>query len=735
MATPAGPQAESAVAQILDKEGRLRGAGVLVAPDLVLTCAHVIEPDAELGVRVQVGFPFSSSGRLEGEVVFSLPPEPKVRTRVNDLAGIRLIGPLPTDLRPAKLVSDLSTRQRVRIYGFPSGWDDGAWAAAETVGGLPGGLFQLGPSGNGRRVERGFSGAPVWSEDGEGALGIVVSVEESETSHTALMYSTDTLLKAWPELGQLIEGPGEELSTAPPPPATDRPPREQTQWVSDAPAEDDALKRDALASVLAKQLRHARGETPDTSFLVHVDGAWGTGKSTLLNLLAARLRSDSLVISFDAWRHVRVDPPWWALLAAVRAAVTRDLPGWRRPLFRVRETFARVGRDGSAQLASALLLIATAAALFWLGAATAKGIEDAVKTATTAAAAIGGLWAAGLFVSRYVMWESPRRARSFEQSHTNPMNDVAEHFAWLVRRARRPMVIFVEDLDRCDATYVVAFLDSVQTLMRDVPGHWRGPVQAPSFVVAMDGVWLRCAYEKAYDTFAAAVGEPGRPLGYLFLDKLFQLSVPMPRLGQTSRDQYFSGLLGVGAQRQDLDADVAAASRVSRDIAESRDEVDVLLALARTTPQVRRLVAAQAVERISDADVRDVTVHALAKFSALLHSNPRAMKRFVNTYTVLRAARVLEGAAVPTDALALWTVLRIRWPRLADHLESVPEAITAISAGRDGDLQGIPEDVRGLAAAAELRDVLRAVPGVELTPELIRACSGAADAPELLDGG
>ena len=83
-------------------------------------------------------------------------------------------------------------------------------------------------------------------------------------------------------------------------------PRQNVDWVHDAPATADRLNRGVLADVLALRLRQAQREQPDISFLVHLDGPWGAGKTTLLNLLAHRLATPpdgSLVVTFDAWRH------------------------------------------------------------------------------------------------------------------------------------------------------------------------------------------------------------------------------------------------------------------------------------------------------------------------------------------------------------------------------------------------------------------------------------------------
>jgi hypothetical protein len=39
----------------------------------------------------------------------------------------------------------------------------------------------------------------------------------------------------------------------------------------------------------------------------------------------------------------------------------------------------------------------------------------------------------------------------------------------------------------------------------------------------------------------------------------------------------------------------------------------------------------------------------------------------------------LEVNTLPSDVLALWTILRVRWPSMADHLEPAPEAVRGIT--------------------------------------------------------
>ncbi|MGC7101128.1 P-loop NTPase fold protein [Amycolatopsis lurida] len=493
---------------------------------------------------------------------------------------------------------------------------------------------------------------------------------------------------------------------------------EFVSWLNDSPAAHDDLKRAALADVLAVRLKRMSLSEPNPSFLVHLEGPWGSGKTTLLGLLSPKLADEFLVVEFDAWRHNRVDPPWWALLTTLRQRVALELSAWGRTRLRLLETVRRARRTGGGPfLFSGLLVtVVVLAAILWLSPAwkTPKDVGDTARAVTAIFAAVIAIWVAGLVASRFLLWNSARGARRLEQIHTNPMQEVAEQFAWLVSRSKRRVMFFIDDLDRCSENYVVDLLDAVQTLVRDAPGKPRKGQRSAYFLVAAHGNWLRQAYEVRYEKLAPAAEEPTRPLGYLFLDKLFQLSVPMPAIGTDTMSAYFNRILNI---REPVPAAAAAeeAELVASQVERSSHVLDAMRAWEGASPPVREFTAPATAKKLAESASADLSEHALQKFAGLLHRNPRGMKRFVNTYSVLRATRTLEGVVVDSDALALWTVLRVRWPVLADYLERYPDSV----GKPDYD-----EELLALLTDPELGEVLEHAP-VTLTAELIRTCCGA----------
>lgn len=522
-------------------------------------------------------------------------------------------------------------------------------------------------------------------------------------------------------------------------------------WVHDEPAEHDVLKRRPLAALIAGQLRDLESRYPGRSFLVHVDGPWGSGKSSLLNFLDDQLRKDHddpwLVARFDAWRQSKVGPPWLALISTVREALRQDRKPLRRVLFRVRE-WARLAGSGH-WLAVALFIVVAGLLTFF---ALNFSWDDATTPQTVIALITGVagvatlVWSTLKGTTGLMIRSSSKRAREFEESQRDPMDDIARHFAWLLDRAGKTMVVFIDDLDRCRDTYVVELLDTLQTLMRTAPKvsgkrsqvrpRDAAPVETNEpgliFVVAADGRWIRKSYEEAHKVFIESVAEPGRPLGYLFLEKLFQVTVDLPSLSPALQREYLSGLLTVPDPAAQ-DTTERRHETLRQQINESETEHDVLRVLEAATPSERVHLSDDVISVLRSAPARQATEHALQKFAPLLDANPRSMKRFVISYSIARGVRTVEGSVVGVEPLALWMVVRSRWPALADYITAHPESIDLVGSDNEAiTAKGVPTELVPLFEDSDhsIREVVEFLHGKRLTPAEIRECCGIGDRQE-----
>jgi hypothetical protein len=153
---------------------------------------------------------------------------------------------------------------------------------------------------------------------------------------------------------------------------------------------------------------------------------------------------------------------------------------------------------------------------------------------------------------------------------------------------------------------------------------------------------------------------------------------------------------------------------------------DVLDILGDAPPAERVRNSWAAIDRlVVEPGAQEATRHALEPYASLLDPTPRGMKRFVMAYSMLRAVRTAEGSVVPLEPLALWTILSIRWPLLAECLRDRPDAVRLFQRTEDELPATVPPELARLFA--DPPDGLRAVmnhPDGPLTAATIRECCG-----------
>jgi hypothetical protein len=524
----------------------------------------------------------------------------------------------------------------------------------------------------------------------------------------------------------------------------------------DLPSAVDELGRLGLAEVLADRIRRAGGEESshgprsaalnvrggerqDGAFMVHVHAPWGAGKSSLLRLLRDQLQSPRgpgmpswIVVEFSAWQHQRLRPPWWWLLTSVRSsalAQLRAVSGRRWVGFWCKDFIWRLWNSRVA-LASVFLVIVLAAVAWCTGlfglAGTNPGTLKTVLASASGIVVLGGALAAIVAgVSRWLVVGSADATDKLLSRAPDPLEVFKRRFGYLVRAVKAPVAVFIDDLDRCDAGYVVELLEGIQTLFAE---------QGVTYVIAADREWLRESYARVYSEFAQAVGEPGRPLGYLFLEKTFQLSIEVPVMSREVRRTYWKRLLtSESAETQDASGQQRAREAAEREFADLDTEGEIYAQLmqnsdSEATDIDRRRAAAR---RLGSPELVSQLQHRLQEFADLIENNPRAMKRLINSYGVERARRVRDGE--PFDEAErkrsiLWTIVKLRWPSLADHLARSPHDAAVWCRGSARPEGPLAEMIAPLAEDETIQAVFDGGSvGVALDEATVRAYVGAEE--------
>ncbi|MET9039058.1 nSTAND1 domain-containing NTPase [Streptomyces mirabilis] len=321
------PDLAAAVAQVLRPDGKVAGAGFLVAEGVLVTCAHVVQDaGGGPGSRVHVAFPHvEGAPRLEGVV-----PGDLWRAQENeDVAVVRLCG-MSAGVRVLPLGSAAGCRgHRVRSFGFPvQAPREGHFGFGEAGDLLPasgdrGALLQL-TSANDLTI--GFSGGPVLDEMTGLVIGMLTEITAADAYKRGqgIAYVTpgQVLREIVPELvlQDVCPYQGLEAFTA-----------ESARWFEG--------RKDAEQQVVANLDRQRR--------LTLLLGPSGSGKSSLIQAGVLRALVAGALPGSDRWLPCLARPRQNLLAAIEHAglpgaatdgiakAVTRKLaahPGYQRVL-------------------------------------------------------------------------------------------------------------------------------------------------------------------------------------------------------------------------------------------------------------------------------------------------------------------------------------------------------------------------------------------------------------------
>lgn len=319
------------------------------------------------------------------------------------------------------------------------------------------------------------------------------------------------------------------------------------------PGDPDPLDLGRVARGISRFLRNEGTEPPLT---IAITGGWGSGKSSLMNLVRGDLaRRGWRPVWFNAWHHQTEEHLLAALLENVRS---QAVPSWlsvRGLVFRARLLGIRIRRSAAGVGA------AVAAAVLYTGYLTADParigrVRDALTATPEApggalalleriatvlfpgdlAAAvlvygvIGGCVALGRALRAFGvnparLLATASRAVRLRELEEKPgfRHRFAVNFQEVTRALRpRDLVIFIDDLDRCRPKNVMTILEAVNFL-----------VSSGECVVIMGMDAPRVIHSVAMELKSEAGEEDPHDFARRYLEKLINIDVPVPTPEQT----------------------------------------------------------------------------------------------------------------------------------------------------------------------------------------------------------
>jgi len=308
----------------------------------------------------------------------------------------------------------------------------------------------------------------------------------------------------------------------------------------------DAFNHEAIAGRVGEIVLHA--STPAN---VALFGAWGAGKSSIFELLRRSLRVQSkakvALIRYDAWKYGGASLKRNFISHAATELGLADDDSRNRQFHRglyesthsvdLRLSQYLKGETGRIVKATVLavgvtlvLVIAIAALVGWI---SQGGIWLTVRSWV---GSWGGILAAGFGALMATLKLLDLAKVDVEQTAPSADEQFSKTFAELVRTARdrgtaghfERLVFFIDELDRCSKSDVVATLSALRTFL-DMPRC--------IFIVVAD----RDVIEEALDELPQSTPSNGESPYYstasAFLDKIFQFQIALPplRVGRLTR--------------------------------------------------------------------------------------------------------------------------------------------------------------------------------------------------------
>jgi hypothetical protein len=475
-------------------------------------------------------------------------------------------------------------------------------------------------------------------------------------------------------------------------------PDETAPFHSDQPATQDLLNRRAVAETLGTIVdevwRDARAQDAagdhnpgapdhDRTFIVHLHGRWGSGKTSILNFVREVLLSGKIakqepkdahlgrapdppwvVVDYNAWRNQNLGPAWWTLMDTVYREAKRQLrwtePGWLSLCWghlrwRLITGWLPILAGFLISATAVYVVIAIDPVKDW---GFSSGWGDLIKAASGLIGLLGTL----LVLRSETGILNTRTAKRYMELSRDPMTPLISRYSALIEDIGRPVAVFIDDLDRCDAEFVVELLQNIQTMFRSAP---------VLYVVAADRGWICTSYEQVYAPYCEPIAEPGHSLGNMFLEKIFQLSVEVPGLAGAQREAFWDHLVKAGETPDAPEERAAAEAEVTEKLEKATTEqqvIEIVEEEAKHGPERAAIAGARAFHRMQSKELVAEREHFLMQYADLLEANPRAMKRLLNAYGFRRGFDIQSSNRSDADALVRWTILENRWPILADNL-------------------------------------------------------------------
>jgi hypothetical protein len=238
-----------------------------------------------------------------------------------------------------------------------------------------------------------------------------------------------------------------------------------------------------------------------------------------------------------------------------------------------------------------------------------------------------------------------------------------------------PMVIFIDDLDRCSPGKVASVVEAINLFLA---GEFPGCM----FILGIDDEMVAAALDKAHSEVISKLPSYARSssIGWRFMDKFVQLPFVIPPPAQQDLTRYADSLLS--QDNPSVEVRAVALDRAARVVEQQHDSSVTSEEVIKQVSEHEKLAPKQRealkrdvkiIQQMNEnirrfTDQEEMIRGLISRRAQEYFNNPRDMKRFVNLfrfYYFLRAARQARGEPVVSeDQLSRWLVFSLKWPEV-----------------------------------------------------------------------